>query len=929
MLERELLEPRYEIHDFSPLRGSDPSPYDSGQDSMRKTSAVDGEMDDALSNVLRARDMALFGLLAEELAAADDINELQQVARAEIEADYLAARDAAIARANRLAMARGWANRAFLIAPLLGLALYNGQRRRRHLLIGLVLFSLAGFGWSACASPGAAPASEAAAPAEAMEDAAQDVMVQKSVDANETTATRGQSAPPRLRQFFPETLYWQPEVRTDENGVAQIEVPIADSITTWRVSVLASDQAGNLGSTQVSMRVFQDFFVEPDFPRFLTVGDELDVPVSVFNYLDEMQSIELELTDANWFELRSDDQGRGNQTRLTLDIGPNEVTAIYIPIRVTNFGLNDFQITATGSSMSDAVLRQVEVLPDGQRVMDVESGKLQGAMAANLTLPTNAVDGTGQVTVKFYPGIVSQVLEGLEGMLQTPYGCFEQTSSTTYPNILVLDYLKTTGQINPQVQLQAEQLIGLGYQRLVSFETEFPGGFSLFGDPPPQTMLTAYGLMEFSDMSQVSYVDPALIERTANFLFQRQNGNGSWEPQGMTIESGVERMGEGNLPATAYIAWALADAGYADSEPVWRALDYIEAEMVNVMGIAGRNAGQFTSPLDTPAQPETDAYLLAMIANALVSGNRDATPILDMLLEQAQPADEDALAWRTGLSTWMDSQGDVASIETTALVATALLRAGYRTDAAQQAIDYLVSQRDSFGSFYSTQATVLSLKALLLAAEEGGGSGDATITVQLDNGESQIVEITDANADVVQQVTFADLTTGNHALSISVDGARALQYQIITDYYMPWAAVAETATDTSDAMRVDVSYDRTELQVNDVVNVTAEVELLAPGTAGTILVDLGIPPGFSPVTADLDALDEAGLIDRYELTGRQIILYMTDVPSGQVFTFEYGLRARFPIKAQTPSSTAFDYYTPDQRDTDAPQRIVVTLGTGN
>lgn len=86
--------------------------------------------------------------------------------------------------------------------------------------------------------------------------------------------------PPRLRQFFPETLFWLPEQETDANGHLTIDVPIADSITTWRVSVIASDKNGNLGSAQAPLKVFQDFFVEPDFPRFLTVGDEISVPVS-------------------------------------------------------------------------------------------------------------------------------------------------------------------------------------------------------------------------------------------------------------------------------------------------------------------------------------------------------------------------------------------------------------------------------------------------------------------------------------------------------------------------------------------------------------------------------------------------------------------------------------------------------------------------
>ena len=52
-----------------------------------------------------------------------------------------------------------------------------------------------------------------------------------------------------------------------------------------------------------------------------------------------------------------------------------------------------------------------------------------------------------------------------------------------------------------------------------------------------------------------------------------------------------------------------------------------------------------------------------------------------------------------------------------------------------------------------------------------------------------------------------------------------------------------------------------------------------------------------------------------------------EVRLGEVITLNYQLLARFPIQAQTPSSQAYDYYTPDRRDTDAPQRIVVKLGT--
>jgi CD109 antigen len=164
---------------------------------------------------------------------------------------------------------------------------------------------------------------------------------------------------------------------------------------------------------------------------------------------------------------------------------------------------------------------------------------------------------------------------------------------------------------------------------------------------------------------------------------------------------------------------------------------------------------------------------------------------------------------------------------------------------------------------------------------------------------------------------------------IQVEGERSLQYQVVTDYYAPWSGTTANmgAQPQAETMRIDVRYDRTELAVNDTVNVTAEVELLGGADTGMLLVDLGIPPGFSPITGDLDVLVAAGRIDRYELTARQIILYLTDVSGGEVVTVNYRLFARFPIRAQTPSSQAYDYYTPSDQGTSTPQRILVKLGT--
>ena len=67
---------------------------------------------------------------------------------------------------------------------------------------------------------------------------------------------------PRVRSYFPEALYVNPEIITDGDGRASISIPLADSITTWHVAMLASTVHGALGSATSSLKVFQDFFVD-------------------------------------------------------------------------------------------------------------------------------------------------------------------------------------------------------------------------------------------------------------------------------------------------------------------------------------------------------------------------------------------------------------------------------------------------------------------------------------------------------------------------------------------------------------------------------------------------------------------------------------------------------------------------------------------
>ena len=64
-------------------------------------------------------------------------------------------------------------------------------------------------------------------------------------------------------------------------------------------------------------------------------------------------------------------------------------------------------------------------------------------------------------------------------------------------------------------------------------------------------------------------------------------------------------------------------------------------------------------------------------------------------------------------------------------------------------------------------------------------------------------------------------------------------------------------------------------------------------------------------------------IKKFEITARQVILYLGDVRPGDELTFEYFLRPRYPLRARTPATTAYEYNTPGIRSVANPVELMV------
>ena len=341
------------------------------------------------------------------------------------------------------------------------------------------------------------------------------------------------------------------------------------------MAMLASTRSGALGSGTSSLKVFTDFFVDLDLPVTLTQGDRVSIPIAVYNYSGKAGNVCLKLQPQEWFSLDKDSSEK------TLGVESSRVGSSQFTIHANRIG--KFKITLTarmdgvgGQTRNDIVVREIEVVPNGREQNLVFNGRLETSAQHDLHFPANSIRDATTVFIRLYPGPLSQVIEGMDSILSMPGGCFEQTSSSTYPNVLALDYMKRTKKLTPEVHAKAEGYIANGYQRLLTFEVP-GGGFSWFGQAPANKILTAYGLMEFNDMAKVSEVDPRLIERTGDWLAGQQQSDGSWVPDTNFINEGATNRYNSNiLRITAYIAWSLANTGY-QGPSVDKAKAYIES----------------------------------------------------------------------------------------------------------------------------------------------------------------------------------------------------------------------------------------------------------------------------------------------------------------------------------------------------------------
>jgi hypothetical protein len=759
-----------------------------------------------------------------------------------------------------------------------------------------------------------------------------------------------ETSTPRLREYFPETLLWQPLLETDAEGRASLRFKLADNITTWKLAVIGSTTSGEIGMAEKEILAFQPFFIEHDPPRVLTEGDEIQLPVVLRNYLDKPQTVNLEIKPESWFTLLGPPSKRahvaaGDNSRQTFDF--RAVASVHDGKQ---------RITARGAEASDQIERPVSVHPDGEEVAKTTSGILGNTATLEADIPADAIKGTARVELKIYPSLMAHVVESIEGIMRRPYGCAEQSISAAYPSLLALRAYKRIGKEPPAVAVKARRYVQQAYERVLNYRAP-DGGFSYWGRGDADLALTAYALRYLYDAQDFIEVDPSVFKEAREWLVKQQRSDGSWSAARAWWEKTEDPRRTALL--TAYIARVLAMTN--DSDDAGRAKD----------DKAARTASSATLKrallyLSARYREIDEPYLIASYALAALDAGEmnNAHAAIEKLRALAQE-EAGASYWSLETNTPFYGWGMAGRIETTALVLQALSKycgmrnaeCGFEDSVSlnpkseiriPQLIDhgllFLLRAQDRYGVWYSTQATVNTLDTLVTllskdspAASDGSVSGISRADV---GGQAQVF-INGRLAKTLEMPPGDQLSSpitleisqfispGSNRIEIRRAAGRAqASVQVVSTYYAPWptplkSAAHANAEDSARALRLGVSYDRSAAGINDEITCRVEAERVGFKGYGMLLAEIGLPPGADVDRASLErAMKDSGwALSQYDVLPDRLIVYLWPQAGGTHFEFKF--RPRFGLAAQTAPSLLYDYYNPEARVVVAPTKFIV------
>nr|WP_246485029.1 alpha-2-macroglobulin family protein [Chitinophaga qingshengii] len=657
------------------------------------------------------------------------------------------------------------------------------------------------------------------------------------------------------RTDFRETIYWNPVVQTDKNGKATLSFYNSDAITSFRAITEGIGYNGQVGRDETTYVSQTPLSLDVKIPPYLTTGDKALLPVVITNNRkDAVKAMVSMILPAGL---------KAAATDTIVTIAANGSQRVLFPVEATA-PLNGTIVF----SLDAPTGRERIVMPVTMTQKGFPVNVLLSASAPQLWnfAVKGAIPGSMNAKLSIYAELEDLALEVITGMLREPHGCFEQTSSTTYPNIFILKYLQQTGKISPLVRDKAMNYLKTGYKLLKSYETA-ADGFEWFGRTPPQEVLTAYGLMEFTDMKEFIKVDEGMIERTKKFLLKRRDGKGGFL---LEASNSYQFRAVPYEVANTYIVYALTKAGMGK-------------EIVP----------EYEAALKT-ALKSNSAWQLAVMANAAYYSQRqnDYEQLITMLKQGYE-------AGTLGVSSVVGATGISLNLETMAWYGLALAKNDKNVVTLSRLIPDILKQRSSYG-FGATQSTLLCLELLTAYSQMTSALKMSGKTIFKIN-ESQVSPgILDPALLKEGANTFA-VTTTDMASTMT-------PYDLELNYY-----TLQPDNNPAAVLKLQTTLGTSQAKVGETVRMNIQVKNETDKGLPMSVAKIGIPAGLSAQPWQLKELIETGKIAHYEVFDNYLVLYWIDAGPGELKIVNLDLKAEIPGTYKGRANNVYLYYMPEAK----------------
>ncbi len=360
--------------------------------------------------------------------------------------------------------------------------------------------------------------------------------------------TLGQEPAVQVRTDFRSTVLWQPDVRTDGNGFAKVNVKYPDALTTWQATARVSSTGNQFGIGNTSTRTKQPLIVRLEAPRFFVVGDQVTVSAVINNNTDLPLSVAPSLSAEGLTVSGQVVDGKPvNGEPSSVEVKANSETRVDWSVSATHASEAKLKVQARGTAYSDAMEKTFVVYEHGIEKFISRSGKMRGnTVAITLNIPKERRADSTTLTLQVAPSMATTMLDALPYLIDYPYGCTEQTMSRFLPAAITAKTLRDLG-------LKPENAMA-----------------RIFGGIEPTSAAPTHPKGKH-DLRELDEITAKSLDRLYNF----QHSDGGW---------GWWKDGDSDHYMTAYVVWGMTlarDAGIeVKSDVLSRAASYLDHEIV-------------------------------------------------------------------------------------------------------------------------------------------------------------------------------------------------------------------------------------------------------------------------------------------------------------------------------------------------------------